>query len=130
MALSALELNEVGDESNRCAILLLLGEAHRKANEFEKALDTFHRAAASAKTAGLSEAYVRAGLGIEQVLWRVGRLADSPVVKILREALRRLDLMEMQVRSNGKTPKALRCMVLSAMARALVNKGAGDEAAA
>ena len=67
MALEALERQEPVDEAQRCPLLLVLGEAQRKAGEHLQAQATLQRAADSARALGATELLAQAALALEHV---------------------------------------------------------------
>jgi class 3 adenylate cyclase/ATP/maltotriose-dependent transcriptional regulator MalT len=117
-ALHALELREPIDEVRRCTLLMMLGEALRRANEFERALDTFQRAARSANAARSPETVARAALGFEQVYWRMGRRGDMTAVRFLEDALRGV----------AEDDLAFRARMVGALGRALLHSGNPEQA--
>jgi class 3 adenylate cyclase/tetratricopeptide (TPR) repeat protein len=108
MALGALAPQEPGDEAQRYALLLALGEARMKAGDFPHALDTFHQAAALARQLRSPEGLACAALGFEEASRRPG-LFGGPTVHLLEEALEAL----------GREDSILRVQVLGGLARAL-----------
>ncbi len=119
-ALHALELREPIDEARRCVLLVMLGEALRRANEFEQALDTFQRAARSARAARSPETVARAALGFEQAYWRMGRRGDRTAVRFLEDALQGV----------AEDDLALRAKLVGALGRALLHSGDPERATA
>ena len=119
MALEALELQEPVDEARRCALLLVLGEAQRKAGDHLQAQATLQRAADSARTLGTTELLAQAALELEQVTHSVG-LPAEPVVHLLEEVLQKL----------GAADSLLAAKILGSLARALRYTGAQQQAVA
>jgi len=113
MALEALERQEPVDEARRCALLLVLGEAQRKAGDHLQAQATLQRAADSARTLGTTELLAQAALELEQVTHSVG-LPAEPVVHLLEEVLQKL----------GVADSLLAAKILGSLARALRYTGA------
>ena len=74
-------------------LLLSLGEATRKAGQFEESLATFQQAAGIARARRLPEALARAALGYEESRWRFN-LPAAPAALLLEEALNALDQTE------------------------------------
>jgi DNA-binding CsgD family transcriptional regulator len=109
MALEALEGQSPVDEAQRCTLLLMLGEAQRKAGESLQALDTLQRAADTARNLGAVEHMARAALEFEQTTWR-GWLPAAPAVHLLEEARQAL----------GDADSALRARTLGSLTRALL----------
>ncbi len=91
LALQALEQQEAVDETQRCTLLLALGEAQLKAGEPLAAQNTFLRAADIARALGATESFVRAALGLERLTHTLG-LAAAPAMRLLEEALQRLGM--------------------------------------
>ncbi len=108
LALEALEHQEPVDETQRCTLLLALGEAQRKAGEYLVAQETCLRAADIARTLGAIESFVRAGLDLETLTYQVGLPAAS-AVRLLEEALQALEVKD----------SPLRAKTLGGLARAL-----------
>jgi DNA-binding CsgD family transcriptional regulator len=117
MALEALEREEPVDEAQRCPLLLVLGEAQRKAGEHLQAQATLQRAADSARTLGATELLAQAALELEHVTHSVGLLAD-PTVQLLKEVLQEL----------GAAESLLVAKILGSLARALRFTGAQQQA--
>ena len=119
MALEALERQEPVDEAQRCALLLVLGEAQRKAGEHLQAQATLQRAADSARTLGATELLAQAALELERVTDSVG-LPAEPTVHLLEEVLQKL----------GAADSLLAAKILGSLARALRFTGAQQQAVA
>jgi DNA-binding CsgD family transcriptional regulator/predicted ATPase len=117
MALEALEREEPVDEAQRCPLLLVLGEAQRKAGEHPQARSTLQRAADSARTLGATELLAQAALELEHVTHSVGLPAD-PTVQLLEEVLQEL----------GAAESLLVATILGSLARALRFTGAQQQA--
>jgi transcriptional regulator with XRE-family HTH domain/tetratricopeptide (TPR) repeat protein len=75
------------------ALLLLLGEALRKAGQIEESLATFQRAGGLARTHNLPEALGEAALGYEESRWRFN-LPAGPAASLLQESLDKLGQVE------------------------------------
>jgi class 3 adenylate cyclase/DNA-binding CsgD family transcriptional regulator len=118
LALEALARQKWADETQRCELLLALGEAQQKAGEFVQALHTLQQAAQSAKGLGLPEMLARVVLNAEWVIW-YGKLPPEPVAGLLEDALRELEAED----------RALRARVLGGLARTLSLTGAQQGAA-
>jgi hypothetical protein len=84
MALQALAHQEPVDEAQHCRLLLVLGEAQRKAGDHLQAQATLQRAADSARTLGVTELLAQAALELEDVVQNVG-LPAEPIVHLLEE---------------------------------------------
>lgn len=78
-------------------LLLSLGEATRKAGQFEESLAIFQQAAGVARAWRLPEALVRVALGYEESRWRFN-LPAAPSALLLEEALNALDQTETLLR--------------------------------
>ena len=90
MALQALERQEPVDETQRCTLLLALGEAQWKAGEpLAAAEETLLHAADSARTLGATELLARAALVLGRLTEQVG-LFGASAVRLLEEALQGL----------------------------------------
>src|SRR4029453_8432706 len=118
-ALRLLEDEASRDEAQRCKLLLVLGEAQRQAGAYPKAMDTFQRAADTARKLGLPESLAHAALGFEETTWRPG-LPGNVAARLLEEALSGL--------TEGDS--SLKARVLGNLARALLFTGAFAPAAA
>jgi tetratricopeptide (TPR) repeat protein len=117
-ALDAIEQQTEPDEAARCRVLLLLGEAQRKSNDFQDALTTLGEAAKSASGLGLPDVLANAALAYEQTSWRSGmRTPDPPPRQLLEEALREVP----------ETKPALRARLSGALGRALLYANAEAE---
>src|SRR4029453_17358736 len=118
-ALRLLEDEASRDEAQRCKLLLVLGEAQRQAGAYPKAMDTFQRAADTARKLGLPESLAHAALGFEETTWRPG-LPGDVAARLLEEALSGL----------AEGDSSLKARVLGNLARALLFTGAFAPAAA
>src|SRR5262249_6073533 len=117
MALEALEREEPVDEAQRCLLLLVLGEAQRKAGEYLQAQATLQRAADSARTLGAAESLAQVALELEHVRSHVG-LPAEPVVHLLEEVLQKL----------GEAKSLLTAKILGSLAQALRGTGVQQQA--
>jgi predicted ATPase len=117
LALQALERQEPVDEAQRCPLLLVLGEAQRKAGEHLQAQATLQRAADSARTLGATALLAQAALELEDVARAVG-LPMEPIVHLLEEVLQKL----------GAADSLLTAKILGSVARALRYTGAQQQA--
>ncbi len=117
LALQALERQETVNEAQRCALLLALGEAQRKAGEHLAAQETFLYAADIARALGEKENFVHAGLEIERLTHEVG-LPAAQAVSLLEEALQGL----------GVEDSLLTAKTLGGLARALWYTGVQEHA--
>jgi tetratricopeptide (TPR) repeat protein len=117
LALQALERQEPVDETQRCTLLLALGDAQRKAGEHLAAQETLLRTADIARALGATENFVRAALEFEILTDNVG-LPAAPAVRLLEEALQRL----------GAEDSPLTAKTLGGLARALRFTGEQQQA--
>jgi len=117
LALQALEANGASDETQRCRLLIALGEAQTKAGESLPAAEVLQRAAESAKALGVAPELARAAVGFEEATWRPG-MPGGAATRLLRDALAGL----------GEEDSILRAQVLSSLTRALIFSGAVDDA--
>ncbi len=90
-ALQAIDLAPAPDPAHRCDLLLALGEAHTRAGHASQAADTFHQAAAIARSLASTPRLARAalGFGAGAIGARYGTL-DQRLVDLLEEALQAL----------------------------------------
>ena len=89
MALEALERQDSWTKPQRCPLLLVLGEAQRKAGEHLQAQATLQRAADSARTLGATALLAQAALELEHLAQDVG-LPMELIVHLLEEVLQKL----------------------------------------
>jgi DNA-binding NarL/FixJ family response regulator len=118
-ALDGIEQGEP-DELARCRLLLLLGEAQRKVNDYPRALETLRGAAEVATALGEAELLARAALAYEHVAWRSALSGDPPSAYLLERAIRQLP----------RGHATLEAQLAGALARALIHAGAFTEARA
>ncbi len=87
-ALQALEARDKPHETQRCELLLALGEAENRAGDRDDAREAFQEAADLARRLDNSERLARAALGFggEAFVVEMGRV-DEPLVALLEEAL-------------------------------------------
>ena len=119
MALQALERQQSVDDTQRCTLLLALGEAQTKAGDFPQASNSFQRIADIARAREAPEVLARAALGFQEARWRPG-LPGEPAVRLLEEALHALPEID----------SALRARVLAGLASALAYSGRREQAVA
>jgi class 3 adenylate cyclase/tetratricopeptide (TPR) repeat protein len=105
------------DETQRCTLLLSLGEAQRRAGHPLKAQETFLQAAEIEQVLGSTEFLVRAGVELARLTFTVG-LPAAPAVRILEEALQRL----------GAEDSPLKAKTLASLAEVLAVTGAQQRA--
>jgi DNA-binding CsgD family transcriptional regulator len=98
-ALDMLATLRADDPGQRCRLLLLLGEAQRKANDFPQALGTVREAAALARTYRMPILFAEAAIVYAVAAWRrgVGLLA-AQASAMLEEALAGLPETEVGMR--------------------------------
>src|SRR6202030_2986639 len=77
------------DEAQRCALLLLLGQAQWHGGKFLEAHETLVDAAEVAKSLGSTESLARAALELAHATYYAG-LPPLPALRLLEEALQRL----------------------------------------
>jgi hypothetical protein len=95
----------VADSSQRCDLLLALGQAQTRSGETTQARETFTRATEVARHLHDTTALGRAALGFASSVVRPG-VADESIISLLREALAAL----------GETDSALRVRLLGRLA--------------
>ena len=118
-ALDGIEQGEP-DELARCRLLLLLGEAQRKVNDYPRAQKTLCDAAGVATALGEAELSARAALAYEQAAWRSGLPGNPPAASLLQRAMRQLP----------DDHATLQAQLAGALARALIYADAPAEARA
>jgi class 3 adenylate cyclase/DNA-binding CsgD family transcriptional regulator len=117
-ALEAIDQRTEPDVVARCRLLLLLGEAQRKSNDFPSALSTLAETAKAAGKLGLSDILGQAALAYERTSWRSGLFSPDPLPgQLLEEALREIP----------ETKPALRARLSGALGRALLYANAEAE---
>ena len=89
-ALDAMEQRLEPDDNERCRLLLLLGEAQLKCDDFVPALKNLGGYRRRRGGLGDGSQYGRAALAYEHVVWRFCQPADPPAARLLEEALLRL----------------------------------------
>jgi DNA-binding CsgD family transcriptional regulator len=117
-ALEGTEQRPQPDDAGRCRLLLLLGEALRKANDFPRALETLRQAADLATTLNLPEISARAAMAYEHAAWRHEKGTEPPPRHLLERALRQV----------ADSEPVLAAEVTAALGRALWHEGAAAEA--
>jgi tetratricopeptide (TPR) repeat protein len=116
MALQALERQEPLDETQRCTLLLALGEAQWKGEPLA-AEETLLHAADSARVLGATEFLARAGLVLARLTEELG-LFGASAVRLLEEALQGL----------GAEDNLLTAQTLGGLARTLGVTGVQQQA--
>ena len=99
IALQAHELKGRPDESQRCELLLALGEAHNKAGDRDKAKEVFLRASDVARKLGDAVRLARAAIGYGGPPWAAYGSSDEPLVHLLEEALEAIGADESALRA-------------------------------
>jgi DNA-binding CsgD family transcriptional regulator len=112
LALQVLESRAPGDAGRRCKLLVALGEAHTKAGEFARAMETLHQAVERARQLGAPKKLAHAALGFEEASWRPGMPGGTAA-----------HLLEMALEALGEWDSVLRARVLASLARALIFSG-------
>ena len=111
------ERSRPGDESQRCSLLLLLGQAQRHAGKFLESRETLLLGAEVAKSSQLTECLARAALELAHGAF-FGDIPQLPVVRLLEEALQ----------GRGDEDNPLTTQILSDLARALGATGKQQQA--
>ncbi len=119
-ALDMLDTRSSEDPDRRCSLLLLLGDAQRKSNEYDQALISFAAAADIARSRHNYIALAEAGCGYADITWRSTSHLDQRSALLLNEALDGLSPAEV----------AVRVKVMGSLARDRLHAGKVDEAKA
>jgi len=99
IALQAHELKGRPDESQRCELLLALGEAHNKAGDRDRAKEVFLRASGTARKLRDAVRLARAAIGFGGPPWAAFGASDERLVSLLEEALEAIDEDESALRA-------------------------------
>jgi DNA-binding SARP family transcriptional activator len=99
LALELVSTARPGDDSERCELLLRLGEAQSKAGDMPAAREAFLRAAELARRLDAPNQLARAALGYGGRFVWARAAGDRRLVPLLREALRGLDEADSVLRS-------------------------------
>jgi DNA-binding CsgD family transcriptional regulator len=118
-ALEMVEQQHAPDPRMYASVLLRLGDAQHKTNDFDRARETFRAAAEAARRAGLADLFADAAVGLELANWRIGH-GRPGTDSLIREALAGLPATE--------AARRIKCM--GALARAQLYAGAVREAKA
>jgi len=120
MALQALDREEKPSETQRCELLLALGEARNKAGERDKAGEAFYEAADLGRKMGRAELLARAALGRggRFLLGEIDLAADALLVPLIEEAINAL----------GEEDNVLRARLLALLA-ALIHEESPERGA-
>ena len=116
LALEAVEGRADATDEIRCALLLELGDAQRRAAAIKESMESFQAAASLARSLDSVEDFARAALGFEDAYLVSGlprQDTADPSVMLQEEALKELSDQD----------SALRAMVLAALARAVHFQG-------
>ncbi len=108
-ALQALDFAAAPEETERCELLLALGEAQYKAGQGEASQATFRQAAEIAGRLGLSDALARAALGFASPFTTIGIVVEE-----------RVHLLESALEALGAADSPLRARLLSRLASEFV----------
>jgi ATP/maltotriose-dependent transcriptional regulator MalT len=119
-ALDMLDTLSIDDPDRRCSLLLRLGDAQRKANDYPHALETFRAAAEIARSRRMGVALAKAAYGYADSAWRHTAHLDHRSGLLLKEALDRLP----------ETEAGLRIKLMGSLARDRLHSGEVDEAKA
>jgi predicted ATPase len=109
--------NPAVDESKRCTLLMMLGEAQLKAGQYLEAEATYSHGAEIARSLGLTDLIINAAQALTRMAFQVGFSAES-AIHLLEEGLLKL----------GSEDSPLRSAALSGLARALSVTGAQGKA--
>jgi DNA-binding CsgD family transcriptional regulator/tetratricopeptide (TPR) repeat protein len=119
-ALDMLDTLSEDDPERRCNLLLLLGDAQRKANDYPHAQETLLAAAAVARSQRMSVALAGAAYTYADTVWRNDAQFDAKSGLLLEEALAALP----------ETEAALRIKLMGSLARDRLHTGRVDESKA
>jgi len=99
IALQSFELKDRPDESQRCELLLALGETHNKAGDRDRAKEVFLRASDTARKLGDAVRLARSAIGFGGPPWAAFGASDERLVSLLEEALEAIDEDESALRA-------------------------------
>jgi DNA-binding CsgD family transcriptional regulator len=119
-ALDMLDTMSTDDPDRRCNLLLALGDAQRKANDYPRAMETFRAAADIARSRRMGVALAEAAYGYADTAWRQTPQLDPRSGLLLKEALDCLPEAEL----------GLRIKLMGSLARDRLHTGKVDEAKA
>jgi DNA-binding CsgD family transcriptional regulator len=119
-ALDMLDTLSDDDPERRCGLLLLLGDAQRKANDFPQALETLRAAADIARSRRMHVALADAAFIYADITWRDTTHMDQRSGAFLEEALDGLP----------ETETGLRIRLMGSLARDRLHTGRVDESKA
>jgi DNA-binding CsgD family transcriptional regulator/tetratricopeptide (TPR) repeat protein len=136
-ALDMLDTMSDDDQERRCDLLLLLGEAQHKANDFSHAVETLRAAADIARSRRMRVALAEAAHIYAEMTWRNDAQFDARSGALLEEALEglpesevglRIRLMGSLARDRLQTSRLAESKALASQAIAMARK-LGDPAA-
>jgi ATP/maltotriose-dependent transcriptional regulator MalT len=119
-ALDMLDTMSDDDPERRCALLLLLGDAQRKANDFPHALETLRAVADVARSQRMCVTLAEAAYVYADTVWRNDAQIDARSGPLLEEALDGLPQSEAR----------LRIKIMGSLARDRLHTGRVDESMA
>jgi DNA-binding CsgD family transcriptional regulator/tetratricopeptide (TPR) repeat protein len=119
-ALDTLDTFSADDQERRCTLLLLLGDAQRKTNDYSQALETLRAAAEIARSRAMWIVFSKAAYIYADTAWRHSAHLDSRSGLLLEEALIGL----------AETEAALRIKLMGSLARDRLHSGRPREAKA
>jgi len=119
-ALDTLDAFSADDRERRCTLLLLLGDAQRKANDYSQALETLRAAADIARSRAMWIVFSMAAYIYADTAWRHTAHLDSRSGLLLEEALV----------GSSEIEAALRIKLMGALARDRLHSGRPLEAKA
>jgi ATP/maltotriose-dependent transcriptional regulator MalT len=136
-ALDMLDTAGAGDQERRCSLLLLLGDAQRKANDYRQALNSLRAAAEIARAGPMPVLLADIAYSYADAAWRHDAQVEARSGEMLEEALerlpatearRRVKLMGSLARDRLHTARLDESKALAAQAIAMA-RGLGDQAA-
>jgi len=120
-ALDMLDTLSADDPTRRCGLLLLLGDAQRKANDPRRAWETSDAAAAIARSHGMRVALAEAAITYADTAWRhIGHITDTD--------MRSGPLLEEALDGLPETDAGLRIRLMGLLARYRLHTGGVDDA--
>jgi ATP/maltotriose-dependent transcriptional regulator MalT len=136
-ALDMLDTTTVDDPKRRCKLLLLLGDAQRKANDYQHALESLRTAVNIARSQRMWVLLAEAAYIYADIVWRNDSQLDAQSGPLLEEALQglpetevgiRIRLMGSLARDRLHTHRVEESKILSSQAIAMA-RSLGDPAA-
>jgi DNA-binding CsgD family transcriptional regulator/tetratricopeptide (TPR) repeat protein len=119
-ALDLLDTLSADEPRRRCNLLLLLGHAHIKANDYPDAFKTLRAAADLARSQRMPEALAEIAFLYEDTAWRNTAHVDARPERLLEEALKALP----------EEASGLRVRLMGSLARALLHIGRVEDSKA